>query len=150
MLLSARPPPITTYNKTTNIYILVTFCTNSWRCPWGRRCTFNTFWSSDDPLFCHPRRGGLCRFDSLWLAGVSHAPTCWDVGSTRLRAVPGLPLRKPRLHPPTGSVYYTSARRHSFWHPSEGHPPSALGRTTTSTTRDLRFIPSKLSAQTPP
>ena len=26
--LSARPPPITTYGKTTNIYVLVTFCTN--------------------------------------------------------------------------------------------------------------------------
>ena len=24
--MSARPPPITTYGKTTNIYVLVTFC----------------------------------------------------------------------------------------------------------------------------
>ena len=29
MSLSARPPPIITYNKTTNIYVLVTFCTDS-------------------------------------------------------------------------------------------------------------------------
>ena len=43
MSLSARPPPITTYDKTTNIYLLVTFCTDSWRRPWGGRCTFNTF-----------------------------------------------------------------------------------------------------------
>ena len=49
---------------------------------------------------------------------------------------------------PTGSAYYTFMRRHSFWHPSEGRPPSTLGRTT-STTRHPRFIPSKLSAQTP-
>ena len=28
MSLSARPPPITTYDKTTNIYVLVTFCTD--------------------------------------------------------------------------------------------------------------------------
>ena len=43
MSLSARPPPIITYGKTTNIYLLVTFCIDSWRSPWGRRCTFNTF-----------------------------------------------------------------------------------------------------------
>ena len=30
-----------------------------------------------------------------------------------------------------------------------GHPPSAMERMTTSTTRHLRFILSKLSAQTP-
>ena len=29
MSLSARPPPITTYDKTTNIYLLVTFCTDN-------------------------------------------------------------------------------------------------------------------------
>ena len=28
MSLSARPPPITTYDKITNIYLLVTFCTD--------------------------------------------------------------------------------------------------------------------------
>ena len=28
MSLSARPPSITTYGKTTNIYVLVTFCTD--------------------------------------------------------------------------------------------------------------------------
>ena len=31
MSLSARPPQITTYGKTTNIYVLVTFCIDSWR-----------------------------------------------------------------------------------------------------------------------
>ncbi|XP_066307852.1 uncharacterized protein [Miscanthus floridulus] len=31
------------------------------------------------------------------LAGVSCTLTCWDVGSARLRAIPGLPLRKPGL-----------------------------------------------------
>ena len=29
MSLSARPHPITTYYKTTNIYVLVTFCTDT-------------------------------------------------------------------------------------------------------------------------
>ena len=43
MSLSARTHPITTYGKTTNIYVLVTFYTDSWRRPWGRRYTFNTF-----------------------------------------------------------------------------------------------------------
>ena len=56
------------YGKTTNIYLLVTFCTDSWRCPWGRRYMFNTFWSSDGPLSRHPRCGGssdTIRFGSL-------------------------------------------------------------------------------------
>ena len=35
-------------------------------------------------LFCHLRHGGLKRYDSLWLVGVSRTPTCWDVGSTHL------------------------------------------------------------------
>ena len=65
MSLSARPHPITTYGKTTNTYMLVAFCTDSWCRPWGGRCTFNTFWSSDGPLFRHPRHGGLGRYDSL-------------------------------------------------------------------------------------
>ena len=30
MSLSVRPPPITTYGKTTNIYVLVTFCTDKY------------------------------------------------------------------------------------------------------------------------
>ena len=98
MSLRARPPPITTYDETTNIYLLVTFYTDSRRRPWGRRCTFNTFWSSDGPLFRHLHHGGLKRYDSLWLTGVSSTPTYWDADSTRLRAVLGLHLRKPRLH----------------------------------------------------
>ena len=49
----------------------------------------------------------------------------------------------------TGSVYYTSARRHLFWRPSEGHPPLAPGRMMTSTMRCLCSNPSKCSAQTP-
>ena len=139
MSLSARPPPITTYNKTTNIYVLVTFCTDSWRRPWERRCTFNTFWSSDGPLFRHLHHGGLKRYNSLRLTRVSRTPNCWDVGSSNLQTVPGLPLRKPRLrHRPA---------RHTT--PPRGRPPTALGRTTTSTTRHLHFISSKLSAQTP-
>ena len=87
--------------------------------PWGRRCTFNNFWSSDGPLFRHLRHGGLKRYDSLRLTGVSHTPTCWDVGSTRLRAILGLPLRKPRLHrrpawrttPPRGGTRSGTNRR---------------------------------------
>ena len=31
------------YSKTTNIYVLVTFCIDSWQRSWGRHCTFNTF-----------------------------------------------------------------------------------------------------------
>ena len=55
------------------------------------------FWPLDGPPFHHLRHDRLKRYDSLRLAGVSHAPTCWDVGSSHLQAIPDLPLRKPRL-----------------------------------------------------
>ena len=63
----------------------------------GEDAVRSRFWLSDDQLFRHLRHGGLKRYDSLWLTVVSRTPTCWDVGSTRLRAIPSLPLRKPRL-----------------------------------------------------
>ena len=119
MSLSARPPPITTYGKTTNIYWLVTFYTDSWRRPWGRHCTFNTFWSLDGPLFRHPYYGGLQRYDLLWLTRVSRSPIVWDTGSTRLRAILGLPLQKPGLRrrparhttPPRGGTRSSTRQR---------------------------------------
>ena len=145
MSLSARPPPITTYGKTTNIYLLVTFYTNSWHHPWGRRCTFNTFWSSDGPLFCHLRHGRLRRYDLLRLTGVfphSHLLGC---GFHPSLSHPRPSSLEAWTSSPTGSAYYTSARRHSFRHPSEGRPPSTPGCTTLRTWHP-RFIPSKLSA----
>ena len=146
MSLSARPPPITTYNKTTNIHKFVTFCTDSWRRPWGICCTFNTFWSLDGSLFHHLRHGGLKRYDSLRLTRVSRRLGC---GFHPSSSHPRPSSSEAWTSSPIGSAYYASTRRLSFWHPSEGRPPSAPGRTTTSTTRHLRFIPSKLSAQTP-
>ena len=50
------------------------------------------FWSSDGPPFHHLRHGGLERYDSLRLAGVSYVSTCCDVGSSRLPAAPDFPL----------------------------------------------------------
>ena len=141
MSLSARPPPITTYGKTTNIYLFVTFCTNSWRRPWGRHCTFNTFWSLDGPFFYHPRHGGLGRYDSPRLARVSRTLACGDAGSTRFQAILGLPLQKPGLQatrrtpPPRGDSQPGTRWRdvlHRLWD-----------------ARHLCFFLSKLSAQTP-
>ena len=63
----------------------------------GEDAVRSRFWSSDGPPFCHLRHDGLKRYDSFWLAGVSHTPTCWDVGSSRVRAIPDLPLQKPGL-----------------------------------------------------
>ena len=63
----------------------------------GEDAVRSCFWSLDGPLFCHLRHGGLKRYDSLRLAGVFRTPTYWDVGSTHLRAVLDLPLRKPGL-----------------------------------------------------
>ena len=148
MSLSARPPPITTYSKTTNIYVLVTFCTNSWCRPWGRRCTFNTFLVIRWPILPPP--------PPWWARAIRFTSARWSFPhSHRLGGGFHLSSSHPRpssseawTSSPTGSVYYASARRLTFWHPSEGCPPSTPGRTT-STARHLRFFPSKLSAQTP-
>ena len=125
MSLSARTPSITTYNKTINIYVLVTFCTEVGTVR-GEDAVHSRFWSSDGPLFRHLRHGGLKRYDSLRLTGVSRTTTCWDTGSTCLRAVLGLPLRKPGLHcrsarrttPPQGGTCSDARRRvalHRLW-----------------------------------
>jgi len=101
------------------------------------------FLSSDGPPFRHLHHDGLKRYDSLWLAGVSHAPTYWDVGSSHLRAVLDLPLRKPRLHHRLVQHASPSQGGTCLAHPSEEEsPPSALGHPATSTTRHLRFAPS--------
>ena len=147
--LSARPPPITTCGKTTNIYQLVTFCTDSWRHPWGRRCTFNTLLVIGWPIFPPPPpwRARAIRFAlAHWSFPHSHLLGC---GFHPSSSHPRPSSLEAWTSSSTGSAYYTSVRRHSFWHPSEGRPPSAPGRTTTSRTQHLRSIPSKLSAQTP-
>ena len=149
MSLNARSPPITMYSKTTNIYVLVIFCTDSWRRPWGRRRTFTLLvigWPTFPP------------------------PSPWQVQAIRLalahRSFPHSHLLVRGFHPssshprpssseawtssPTGSAYYTSARRHLFRCPLEdSRPPSALGHLMTSMARRLRFVPSIHSAQTP-
>ena len=149
MSLSARPPPITTYGKTTNIYLLVTFCTDSWRRPWGRSCMFNTFLVIGWPTFPPPSlwRAQVIRFASAhWSFLHSHLLGC---GFHPSSSHPRPSSSEAWTSSPTGSAYYTSARRHSFQRPSEGRPPLALGHMMTSTMRHLRFILSKLSAQTP-
>ena len=141
MSLSARPPPITTYGKNTNIYVLVTFYTDSWRRPWGRRCTFNTFWSSDGPFFRHPHRGGLGRYDSPRLTGVSRTLAYGDAGSTHFRAIPGLPLRKPGLHRDRLGVLHLR---------EETRDPAPVGETSSinSGTRDFDGAASALHSET--
>ena len=148
MSLSARPHPITTYSKTTNIYVLVTFCTDSWRRPWGRRCTF-TILVIGWPTFLPP---------SPWRArAIRPALARWSFLHSRPLGCGFHPfLSHPRpsssevwTSSPTGSAYYTSTRRHSFRRTLEGRPPSALEHPMASTTRHPRFNPSKLSAQTP-
>ena len=147
MSLSVRPPPITTYSKTTNIYVLVTFYTDSWCHPWGRRCTF-TLLVIGWPTFPPPLQ---------WRAqAIRLSLACWSFPHSHLLghgfhpslSHPRPPSSEAWTSSPTGSAYYTSVRRHSFRRPSEGRPPSTSGRTT-STMRHSRFISSKLSAQTP-
>ena len=148
MSLSARPHPITTYGKTTNIHLLVTFCTDSWRRPWGRRCTFNTFLVIRWPILLPPPPwwARVIQFAlARWSSPHSRPPLC---GFHQSSSHPRPSSSKAWTLSPTGSAYYTSVSRLTFWHPSEGCPPSTLGRTT-STTRYLRFVPSKLSTQTP-
>ena len=147
MSLSARPPPITMYSKTTNIYMLVSFCIDSWRRPWGRRCTF-TLLVIGWPTFLPP---------SPWRAqAIRVALAHWNFSHSHLLGH-GFHTSSSRPRPssskawtssPTSSAYYTSTRRHLFRRPSKGRPPSALGHPTTSMIRHLCFIPSKRSAQT--
>ena len=147
MSLSARPHPITTYSKTTNIYVLVSFCTNSWHRLWGRCCTF-TLLVIGWPTFLPP---------SPWQAqAIRLASAHWSFPSSHLLGC-GFLLSSSRPRPssleawtssPTSSACFTSVRRLVTRHPSERRPPSTLGRAT-STTWHLRFIPSKLSTQTP-
>ena len=54
--------------------MLVTFCTDSWRRPWGRRCTF-TLSIIGCPLFRHLCHGVLKRYDSLRLARPIFEPS---------------------------------------------------------------------------
>ena len=77
------------------------------------------FWQSDGPFLRHPRRGGLGQYESLRLDGISRTLARRDAGSTRLRAFPGLPLRKPGLRrrparrtpPPRGGARPGTRRR---------------------------------------
>ena len=148
MSLSARPPPITTYGKTTNIYMLVTFCTDSWHRPWGRRCMFNTFlvigWPISPPP--PPWQARVIRFASArWIFPHSRPPGC---GFHPFSSHPRPSSPEAWTSSPTDSANCTSARRLTSRHPSEGRHPSTPRRKT-SATRHLRFFPSKLSTQTP-
>ena len=148
MSLSARPHLITTYGKTTNIYMLVTFCIDSWRRPWGR-VVRSTLLVIGWPTFLPPSswRAQAIRLASAhWSFLHSHLLGCgFHPSSSR----PRHSSSEAWTSSLTGSAYYTSAGRHLSRRPSEGRPPSAPGQTTTSTTRRLCFIPSKRSAQTP-
>ena len=97
----------------------------------GEDTVRSRFWSSDGPPFHHLRHGGLERYDSLWLAGVSHASTCWDVGSSCLRATLDPPFQEFGLHrrlvwrtpPPRGD-----ARPGIHWRRSALHRPRTTRR----------------------
>ena len=60
------PQVITTYGKTINIYVLVTFFTDSWRRPWGRRRTF-MFLVIGWPIF---PPSSPWRAQAIWLASA--------------------------------------------------------------------------------
>ena len=136
MSLSARPHLITTYDKTTNIYVLVTFCTDSWRRPWGRRRTFTLLvigWPTFPP-------------SSPWRAqAIRLASARWSFPHSHLLGYGFLPSSS-HLRPssseawtssPTSSACFASTRRRSSRHPlEEERPPS------TTTTRHLRSAPS--------
>ena len=147
MSLSARPPSITMYSKTTNIYMLVTFCIDSWHHLWGRRCIFT--------LFGHR----MAHFSATFAMADSGDMTRF--GSLEFPALPPVGMWVPPVSKPTQAFIFGSlnfiADRLSVLHlheealvlaPIGGAPPSTPRRTT-SMKRHPRFIPSKLSAQTP-
>ena len=129
-----------THDKLENV--LVSFCTDSWRCPWGRRCTFTLLvigWPTFPPS--PPWRAQAIRL----------ALTRWSFPHSHLLGRGFHPsLSRPRpssseawTSSPTSSACFAFARRHLSWRRSEEeHPPSALGHPTTSTMRRLCFAPS--------
>ena len=147
MSLSARPLPITTHDKTTNIY------------GWSLSAPTVGAVRGEDAV-CSTLFGHRMAHFSTTLTVVGSGDTiCFsslefpDSHQLGCRLHPSLSHPRPSsseawTSSPTGSAYYTSVRRLTSRHPSEGRPPSTPGHTT-STTRHLRFISSKLSAQTP-
>ena len=137
------------YDKTTNIYVLVTFCFDSWRRPWGGHRTF-TLLVIGWPTFPPP---------SPWRAqAIRLASARWSFPCSNLLGFGFLPsLSHPRpssseawTSSPTGSACFASVRRHlSRCLTKEERPPSTPGHPVTSTTRRPRFAPSLRWVQTP-
>ena len=149
MSLSTRPHPIITHGKTTNIYLLVIFRTDSWCRPWGGCRAFTPLvirWPTFPPSSAWRVRA--IRFAlARWSFPRSHLLGCWFL--------PSLCHSRPSskgvwTSSPTSLVYSASARRHLSRRSLEGeHPPPALGHSMTSTSRYPRFASSPCLAQTP-
>ena len=149
MSLSARPYPITTHGKTTNIYLLVTFRTDSWRRLWGDAVRSH-FWSSVGPSFHRLRHGRLKAIQfalARWSFPRSHLLGCGFLPSS---SHPRPSSSEAWTSSPTGSACFAFGRRHLSRRPlEEERPPSAPGHPAVSTTRRLCFAPSPRWAQTP-
>ena len=148
MSLSSRPHPITTHGKTTNIYMLVTFRTDSWRHPWGGHHAF-TLLVIGWPIF-PPSSTWLAqaiRFSlAHWSFPCSHLLGCGFLLSSSHSRLSSLEAWTSSL---TSLACFSFARRHLSRRPSEEEcPPSALGHPATSTTRLLRSTLSPRWAQT--
>ena len=147
MSLSARPPTIITYGKTTNIYLLSLSA-----------LTVGTVHGEDvvrSTLFGHR----MTHFSAT--IAIAGSGDTIHFGSLEFPALPPVGMWVPPVSKPSqaflfGSLDYIADRLGVLHfceethdrHLSERCPPLTPGRET-STAWHLRFFPSKLSAQTP-
>ena len=118
-----RPHPITMHDKTTNIYLLVTFRTDSWRRPWGGHRAFMLLvigWPTFPPSSSWRARAILFAL-ARWRFLLSHLLGC---GSSYLLAALDFSLQESGLHcrparhtaPPRGGACPGIHRRRSALH----------------------------------
>ena len=98
------------------------------------------FWSSNGPFFHHPHRGGLGRYDSLWLVRVPRTLAYRDAGSSVFE-----PAQAFRF----GSLDFIADRLDVLHLHKEARDPAPVGGTSSidSRTRDFDGAASALHSE---
>ena len=132
------------YDKTINIYVLVNFCTDSWRRPWGGRRTFT--------LFGHQ----MAHLSAIF--GMVGSSDMTRFGSLEFPTLPPVGMWVPPIFEPSQTFLFRSLDfiadqlsvlrlREEALVPSPiggGAPSVGFGHPTTSTMRHPCFAPSPL------
>ena len=148
MSLSARPPPITNVQQNYKYSLVGHFLYRQLAPSVGRT------------LYVHTFGHQMAHFSATFVMAGSSDTTRFSL--LEFPTLPPIGMWVPPVFEPSQTFLFGSldfiADRLGVLHLLEealvlalveGHPPSAPGHTTTSTTRRPRFVLSKLSAQTP-